>query len=78
MLGDKCPSNSAVNNWVAKVRTGHLSTKDEHSGTPTQVTTPENEDAIHSTILNDRRISAKKIAETQAIRILRKSRRYYA
>jgi hypothetical protein len=31
------------------------------------VTIPENVDAIHSMILNDRRISAKKIAETLAI-----------
>jgi hypothetical protein len=31
------------------------------------VTVPENVDAIHSVILDDRRISARKIAETLAI-----------
>jgi hypothetical protein len=41
-LGDKRPSYSRVNNWVARFRTGHLSTEDEErSGRPTQVTIPE-------------------------------------
>jgi hypothetical protein len=45
-----------------------MSTEDEkRSGRPTQVTTPENVDVIHSTILDDRRISAKKIADVLAI-----------
>jgi transposase len=53
-LGDKCPSCSTVKNWVGRVRTGHLSTKDkERSGTPTQVTVPEKVDAIHSMILDN-------------------------
>jgi hypothetical protein len=48
--------------------TGHMSTEDkEHSGRPTQVTIPENMDAIHSMILDDRRMSAKKIVETLMI-----------
>jgi hypothetical protein len=34
-LGDKCPSNSAVKNSVARFRIGHLSTEDEErSGRP--------------------------------------------
>jgi transposase len=67
-LGDKHPSYSTVKNWVARFRTGHLSTEDnEHSGRPTQVTIPENVDAICSIILDDRRISIDKIAETLAI-----------
>jgi transposase len=60
-------SYSTVKNWVARFRTGHLSTEDEHSGRPNQVTVPENMDAIYSMILDDRRISTKKIAETLAI-----------
>jgi transposase len=47
-LGDKRPSYSTVKNWVAKFRTGHSCTEEEHSGRPTQVTVPENVDAIHS------------------------------
>jgi transposase len=67
-LGDKCPSYSTVKNWVARCGTGHFSTKDEErSGRPTQVTIPENVDTIHSMILNDRRISTKKIAGTLTI-----------
>jgi hypothetical protein len=56
-LGDKHPSYSTVNNWVARFMTGHLSTEDEeHPGRPTDRTVPENLDAIHSMILNDHRI----------------------
>jgi hypothetical protein len=45
-----------------------LSTEDEErSGRPTPVTIPQNVDAIHSMILDDKRISAKKISETMAI-----------
>jgi transposase len=48
-LGDKCPSYSTFKNWVARIRTGLLSTEDEErSGRPTQVTIPENMDTIHS------------------------------
>jgi hypothetical protein len=61
-LGDKRLSYSTVKNWAARFRTEHLGTEDEErSGRPTQVTIPENKDANDSTILGDRRISAKKI-----------------
>jgi hypothetical protein len=67
-LCDKRPSNSAVKNWVARFRTGYLSTVDEElSGRPTQMTVPVNVGDIHSMILDDRRISSKEIAETLAI-----------
>jgi hypothetical protein len=39
-----------------------LGTEDrEHSGRPTQVTIPENMDAIHSIILDNRRISQERV-----------------
>jgi transposase len=58
ILGDKHPSYSAVKNWVARFRTGHLSTEDEElSGRPIQVTIPENVDAIHFMNLHNQRIS---------------------
>jgi hypothetical protein len=67
-LVNKRPSYSTVKNWVARFRTGHLSTEDEgRSGRPTQVTIPENMDTIHSMILDNQRISAKKISETLVI-----------
>jgi transposase len=53
-LADKHPSYSTVKNWVARFRTGYLSTKDEErSGRPTQVTIPENMDVIRSMIMGD-------------------------
>jgi hypothetical protein len=53
-LGYKCPSYCTVKKWLVRLGTGHLSTKDEgHSGRLTQVTIPQNMDAIHSMILND-------------------------
>jgi transposase len=67
-LGDKHQSYSTVKNWVARFRIGHVSTEDEeYSGRPTQVTVPENVDAVHFLILDNRRISGKKIGETLAI-----------
>jgi transposase len=67
-LGDKCPSYYTVKNWVARLKTEHLSTEnEERSERPTQMTTPENVDAIHSMIPDDQRISAKNIAETLVI-----------
>jgi hypothetical protein len=68
ILVDKPPFYSTVKNWVPRYRTGHLNTENEEcSWRPTQVTIPENVEAIHSMILDDRRISTKKIAETLAI-----------
>jgi transposase len=66
-VGDKRPSYSTVKQWVDRFRAAHLSIEDERSGKPTQVTIPESVDAIHSMILDDRRISGRKIAETLAI-----------
>jgi transposase len=60
-LKGKSAKNSTAKNWLARFRTGHLSTEDEeHSGRPTQVTIPENVDAIHSLILDNRRMSGKR------------------
>jgi transposase len=53
-LGDKHPFYSTVKSWISRFKTGHLTTEDkERSGRPTEVTIPENVDAIHSTILDD-------------------------
>jgi hypothetical protein len=53
---------------VAGFRTGHFSTEDEkRSGRQTEVASPENVDATHSTILDDQGISAKRIADALAL-----------
>jgi hypothetical protein len=49
-----------VKNWVARFRTGHLSSEEEGSVRQSQVTVLENMDAIHSMIVEVARISAKK------------------
>jgi hypothetical protein len=54
--------------WITGFRTGHMSTEgEERSARTMQVTVPENMDAFHSMILDDPRISAKKVAETLAM-----------
>jgi hypothetical protein len=54
VLGRMRPSDSKIKNWVARFRTGYLSTENEEgSWRPTQVKTSENLDAIHSMILDD-------------------------
>jgi hypothetical protein len=61
-------SYSTVKNCGARFRKGHLNTEDrEYSVRPTQVIIPENVAVIHSIILDDQRISAKKIADTLVI-----------
>ena len=59
---------ATVKNWVAKVKRGHFSICDApRPGRPKTVTTPEIIDQIHELILEDRRISAKTIAEQLGI-----------
>ncbi|KAM4029265.1 protein GVQW3 [Anomaloglossus baeobatrachus] len=67
-LGDQCPSYSTVKNWVAKFKTGHFSTNDEERpGRPRVVVVPEIVEAVHNLILENRRISAKAIADIMGI-----------
>ena len=67
-LGERAPSYGTVKNWVAQFKRGDFSTCDAlHPGRPKTVATPEIMDQIHQLILEDRRISAKSIAEQQSI-----------
>ena len=67
-LGEKSPSYLTVKNWVARCKTEHFSTEGKDCPRKaTLVTVPENVDAIHSMIVADWRISARKIAETLEI-----------
>jgi len=55
---------ATVKNWVAQIKRSDFSTCDApRPGRPKTVTTPEIIDQIHEPILEDRRISAKSIAE---------------
>ena len=62
------PSYSTVKNWVTQFKRGNFSTCDApRPERPKTVTTPEIIDQIHELILEDRRISAKSIAEQLGI-----------
>jgi len=66
--GEHAPSHATVENWVAKFKHGDFSTYDApRPGRPKTVTTLEIVDQIHEIILEDRRISAKSIAEQLGI-----------
>jgi len=67
-LGEHAPSYATVKNWVAQFKHGDFSTCDAPCpGRHKTVTTPEVIEQIHELILEDRRISAKPIAEQLGI-----------
>ena len=56
--------HATVKNWLAQLKRGDFSTCDApRPGRPETVTTPEIIDQIHELIMEDRRFSAKSIAE---------------
>ena len=67
-LGEHAPSCATVKNWVDQFKLGDFSTCDvPHPGRPKTVTILEIMDQIHELTLEDRRISAKSIAEQLGI-----------
>jgi len=67
-LGEHAPTYATVKIWVAHFKPGDFSTCDApRHGRPKTATTPEIIDQIHELILEDRRISAKSIAEQLGI-----------
>jgi len=67
-LGKHAPSYATVKNWVDHFKRGDFSTCNApRPGRPKTVTTPEIIDQFHELILEDRRISAKSIAERLGI-----------
>ena len=67
-LGKHAPSYATVRNWVAQFKRGDFSTCDApRPGRPKTVTTRKIIDQIRQLILEDRRISAKSIAEQLSI-----------
>jgi len=68
ILGEHAPSYAIVKNLVVQFKRGDFSTFDApRPGRPKTLTTPEIIDQIHELILEDRRISAKSIAEKLGI-----------
>jgi len=67
-LGEHASLYATIKNWVAQFKCGDFSTYDAlRSGRPKTVTTAELIDQIHELISEDRRISAKSIAEQLGI-----------
>ena len=67
-LGEHAPSYATIKNWVAEFKHGDFSTCDApRPGRPKTLATLEIIDQIHELILQDRRISAKSIAEQLGI-----------
>ena len=67
-LGEHAPPYATVKNWVAQLKSGDFSTCDApRPGRHKTVPTPEIIGQIHQLILEDRRISAKSIAEQLGI-----------
>jgi len=67
-LGEHASSYATVKNWVAGFKRGDFSTCNApRPGRSKTMTTPEIIDQIHELILEDRRISAKSIAEQLCI-----------
>ena len=67
-LGEHAPSYATLKNWLAQFKRDDFSTCDApRPGRPKTVTTQEIIDQIHELILEDRRISAKSIAEQLGI-----------
>jgi len=67
-LGEHVPSYATVKNWMTRFKRVDFSTCNAPGpGRPKAVTTPRIIDQIHELILEDRRISAKSIAEQPSI-----------
>jgi len=67
-LGEHAPSYATIKNWVTQFKHGEFSTCDApRPGRPKTVPTPAMVDQIHELILDDRRISAKSVAEQLGI-----------
>ena len=66
--GDSSPSIKMIQKWFTDFRCGHTSTTNtERSRRPNEVTTPKMVDKIHDTVLQDRRVKVREIAEIVGI-----------
>lgn len=68
VYGKASPSFTTVKHWVAEYKRGRTSIYDEeHSGRPKTVSTNEIVDLVHRTVMEDRRLIVKEIAEACGI-----------
>src|SRR5688500_13819373 len=63
-LGQSAPSYDVVKKWCREFKCGRQSCEDEHGAGPSKtVSTPENINRIHDLVMNDRRLTIRRIAE---------------
>ncbi|GFR93853.1 transposase [Elysia marginata] len=63
VYAEKCSSYSTATHWVRKFKSGFLSVMDEHrEGRPPSVVTEKNVSTVEKLIMQDRRITVKKLA----------------
>lgn len=68
VYGEASPSFTTVKHWVAEYKRGRTSILDEErSGRPKTATTDEMVDLVHQTVMEDRRLTVKDIAEACGI-----------
>jgi len=65
VYGDSSPSFSTIKKWAAEFKRGRTSLEgDPREGRPKSATTPEIIEQVHDTVLDDRRMKVREIAET--------------
>ena len=63
--GVSSPSFSTIKKWAAEFKRGRTSLEgDPREGRPKSATTPEIIEQVHDTVLDDRRMKVREIAET--------------
>jgi len=68
VYGDSSPSFSTIKKWAAEFKRGRTSLEDDpREGRPKSATTPEIIEQVHDTLLDDRRMKVREIAETIGI-----------
>ena len=67
-LRDNAPSFATVKRWASEFKRGRDSVKDDpRSGRPSAACTQENIDHVHQLVMDDRRLTVRRIATTIGI-----------
>jgi len=68
VYGDSSPSFPTIKKWAAEFKCGRTGLKDDpRNGRPKSATTPEIIEQVHDTVLDDRQMKLREIAETIGI-----------
>jgi len=68
VYGDSSPSFPTIKKWAAEFKRGRTGLEDDpRKGRPKSATTPEIIEQVHDTVLDDRQMKVREIAETIGI-----------